>query len=306
MTAAAGPGETIPVSGAEARGLLDRVTIRYAPDDAIKSAHPAPGARPAGNGVWTEAAGELTDVSVLLEIHNGFDSPLTMVGIKLPAAEAPGQASLTLFCELNGTEALAAGETRAAMCRGSERTERVGEIVKGLAERKTPTPLPANSFYSLAGNVYSYPAPTPVEPGAARSRPTVEPPRESQAPSWKRHSQLVLAILSLASFVIAGIAASRVDDRDVQGGVVSGLAAILVLGSAFALLVANLAVKPGSGYEVLIGIIALYYGAIPFFIALICVTISILSGNATRFRTFAAWFGGLAFVSVMAALQVSG
>lgn len=295
-------GETIAVSGVEARASLDRVTIRYASEEAIKSFTPPPGAQPLGNGVWTEVAAELTEVSVLLEIHNGFDSPLTMVAIKLPPEDVVGQPSLSLYCELGIAAAIAPGEARTVRCRGSDRTERVGVMVRSLVERTTPAPLPASAFYSLAGNVYNYPARPSGEESKARA---AEPPSSAAAPPSTRRARtpLTIAILSFATLVASLVAAARVRGREVPGGIVSAIAGLVILFAAFALLVAHIAMRPNAGYEVLLGAIVLYYGTVPFVIAMLCLGGSIAGGNATPFRVFAACFGGLAIVPVLMALN---
>ena len=56
--------------------------------------------------------------------------------------------------------------------------------------------------------------------------------------------------------------------------------------------------RPGNGYEGLLAILVLYYGAIPFVLAVLAMWSSIWNGNATRLRVFAAWLGVLTAASI--------
>ena len=108
----------------------------------------------------------------------------------------------------------------------------------------------------------------------------------------------VLGVLALVSLALAFAAAVHLKPRDVRAGLASIWAGVVMLACVVAFACVYLLVRPGNGYEGLLAFLVLYYGAIPFALAVLAMWSSIWNGNATRFRVFAAWLGILTAASI--------
>ena len=124
-------------------------------------------------------------------------------------------------------------------------------------------------------------------------------------PTGEERGVQVLLGMAAASFAIALAAAIRLKPREARAGIASVGAGLVVVASMVVILAAYLLVRPKAGYEGLIAFVVLKYGAIPFILVVLCVWSSILRGNATRLRVFAAWFGTLTAASIVATFFIA-
>ena len=65
----------------------------------------------------------------------------------------------------------------------------------------------------------------------------------------------------------------------------------VIVFAAFAAGTGYYSLQPGASAGWMLALVVVYYGCVPFFIALAAVFGSLLSGNVTRLRGFAAAFG---------------
>jgi hypothetical protein len=298
------------------RGALGRVELTYASER-------DPDAAPAGadetrvaDGVWTKPFMHLTQVHALFRIHNGLPVPLRRVGMRIVPTQGM---DLSVSCEPENPRDIAPGSTRVVPCGGEDRSERIGDSLRALVERKARAPVgpgwivvgdvggageilitvsdgrpifsfedgrkngKSEAFAALAGAACQDKGTCPVIAQAQQQR--VEAERKKTAPSRN------FGIGALVAFLLAAAAAAAVNPRRSPGFAMPIIAVLVIVFAAFAVATGYYSLQPGASAGWLLAVVVVYYGCVPFFIALAAVFGSLLSGNVTRLRAFAATFG---------------
>jgi hypothetical protein len=298
------------------RGALGRVELTYASER-------DPDAAPAGadetrvaDGVWTKPSMDHTQVHALFRIHNGLPVPLRTVGLRIVATQGN---YLSVTCEPENPRDIAPGSTRVVLCDGDDRSERIGDALRALVERKARAPLGPSWFYvgniggawqilitafdgrptlsfengrkdgtseafaALAGAACQDKGTCAVIAQAEQQR--VEAERKKTAPSRN------FGIGALVAFLLAAVAAAAVKPRRSPGSAMPIIAVLVIVFAAFAVATGYYSLQPDASVAWLLPMVVVYHGCLPFFIALAAVFGSLLSGNVTRLRVFAAAFG---------------
>jgi hypothetical protein len=298
------------------RGALGRVELTYASER-------DPDAAPAGadetrvaDGVWTKPSLQLTQVHALFRIHNGLPVPVRKVGLRIVPTQG---LYLDVSCEPENPRDIAPGSTRVVLCGGDDRSERIGDSLRALVERKARAPFgPAwiivagvggageslitafdgrptfsfedgrkdgksEAFAALAGAACQDKGTCPVIAQAQQQR--VEAERKKTAPSRN------FGIGALVAFLLAAVAAAAVKPRRSPGFAMPIIAVLVIVFAAFAVATGYYSLQPDASVGWLLPMVVVYHGRVPFFIALAAVFGSLLNGSVTRLRAFAATFG---------------
>lgn len=298
------------------RGAIGRIKLTYASERDTDAAPAGADDTRVADGVWTTPVMHLTQVHALFRIHNGWPVPLRRVGIRI----VPPQGHyLSVSCEPDNPRDIAPGSTRVVLCRGEDRSERIGDSLRALVEPKARAAVgpawilvgdvggageilitmldgrPALSFEdgrnngtseafaALAGATCEDKGTCPVIALAQQQRVEVE--RRNTAPSRN------FGIGALLAFLLAAVAAAAVTPRRSPGFAMPIIAGLVIGFAAFAVATGYYSLQADASAGWLPAVVAVYYGGVPFLIALAAVFGSLLTGNVTRLRAFAATFG---------------
>jgi hypothetical protein len=275
------------------RALLARVRVTYATG---KEA----------DAIATEKEGDRTRVSMDLGVENRLAVPVEHLSVRL---EPPGMAAIMASCEGSGPRNIAPGSRRIVRCwwQFNDGTDRIDPAIRALAGHAAA--LRAVRIITREGNadetlLYSedYRAESTDKAFAALSRASCQDKGSCAAiaaaeANRRQERQAAQApartfgLLGLAVLLIATVAALRVKPRPVTGFLIPIVAAAVIVFAALAAAIGYWSLVPGEGYGPMLGLVLLYYGALPFGAALLTVCASLAAGNVTRLRAFAAVFG---------------
>ena len=254
----------------------------------------------------TEKQGGLTRVSMDLAVENRLAVPIEGLSVQL---EPPGMDGITGSCEASVPRDIAPGSRRIVHCQwqfigGPDQIDPAIRALAGHAVAPRVFMIKTREGYANETFLYSEDRREEgtKEAFAALSRASCQDKgscaaiaeAEANRRQERQASQapaLTFGLLALAVLLIATAAALRVKPRPVTGFLIPIVAAAVIVFAALAAAIGYWSLVPGAGYEVLLGFVILYYGALPFGVALLAVWASLAAGNVTRLRAFAAVFG---------------
>jgi hypothetical protein len=282
------------------RALFARVRVTYATGEGA-------------DALATEKQGELTRVSMDLAVENRLAVPVQGLSVQF---ESPDLAGITASCEASEPRDIAPGRRRIVDCHLTlGGTDRIDPAIRALTRHAaTPRAVSIITWEGYANETFLYSedrrADGTSEAFAALSRASCQDkgscPAIAEAEAKRREERRAaqapartFGLFALAALLIAAVAALRVKPRPVTGFLIPIVAAAVIVFAALAAAIGYWSLVPGAGYEVLLGMLILYYGALPFGAALLAVCASLAAGRVTRLRAFAAVFGaGMALLII--------
>lgn len=288
------------------------------PGPQARRASPVPeGMRKIGENFWMQELPTHRRVESLYVVKSELRRPIPTIQIKVdPPETRPGYVDGTfLTCQPDGAATFAPGVAQAAVCEGA-----VGAaeptMLAAVAGRSTPIAVVAVLTPEISIHHDMIDHRQVDHPGFQAARDTViaatcedkgtcNKVRSADThDSLKRRSaDLLLVFAVLAAVVAAAVAAAA--KRGKGAGALSATASVAMV--VFAMLEVGAAwatVRPGAGQEGLLTAVFVWYSALPYFVLLLIVGAGLLSGRSTRLGAFAATFGALVAVGVLALAYV--
>jgi hypothetical protein len=257
------------------------------------------------------AAARITPDSIELPmvVRHSLHASATTVGLQIGKTELgrPDPYYLFLTCTPVGAKAFDPGVAQPALCKVADRREGTDLGIQALLEGRIPSPLPAYSFMSRDADLYgdyfriNDEARSAAMLAAASSQLAAAPCEDlgnceqlakSRATArWAAARPGILIALTIAAFLLAGFAASRLPPRKSTGWFVNCLSVLVIFVCVLALAVMFPVTAPGLGLEGFIYFAFLIYGLLPHLVCLGIIGSSVAGGGATRLRAFALTLG---------------
>jgi hypothetical protein len=288
------------------------------PRPQARRASPVPeGMGKIGENVWMQELPTHLRVQSLYVVKSELRRPISTIQIKVEPPEIrPGYVDGTfLTCQPDGAAAFTPGVAQAAVCEGGVGTAEP-TMLAAVARRSTPfavvavfTPEISIHYDTIDHRQVDLPgleaARATLIAATCEDKGTCNTVRAAQRhESLKRRSpDLLLVFAALAAIVAAAIAAAA--KRGKGAGPLWATASVaMVMFAMLEVAAAWLTVRPGAGYEGLVTALFVWYSALPYFVLLLIVATGLLSGRSTRLGAFAATFGALVAVGVLALAYV--
>jgi hypothetical protein len=259
----------------------------------------------------------------MLVRHTLHASAIT-VGVQIGTSDQrkPEPYYLFLTCRPTDAKVFDPDASHSALCRASDSREGTELGARALLERRIPAPLPVYSFMSREADLYgdyfriNDEARSAAMLAAASGKVAAAPCEDlgnceqrakgRAAARWAAARPGVLIAATIAGFLLAGFAASRVPPRTSTGWFANALSVLVIFVSLLALVVMFPVTAPGLGLEGILYAGFFVFGLVPHLVCVGIIGASMAGEGATRLRVFALTFGLITPALVWAAIVAFG